>query len=164
MTSEVPSEVSLCTSSLLPHIPLTIWTWAMYHPSPPCSLSPCWVKCLPWTPVPSAEVPSVLLWLTQITSLPRGPTRFHWLDVSLPSQFSQDMSTVPLSWQALSLRETTTLWKTGLGLGCLRALSLSLLQRTKRTLYGPQETAQPVARVERADLGTDLSRSLCCRS
>lgn len=93
MTYQVLPKVSLSISPLLNHFSLVPRTWAMCHfLNTPTS----WLYFFPLSEMPFmnallfAEVLLVLLGLTQVPSLPRGPLRFNWLEFSFSSQFFQD--------------------------------------------------------------------------
>lgn len=95
MTHQVLPKVSLSIYPLFYHIPLVSGIWAIYHflntPVPIALLYLLSYEMPTVNPLLSAEVLSVLLGLTQVPSLPSGPPKFHWLEFSFFSQFSQDM-------------------------------------------------------------------------
>lgn len=170
MTYQVLPKVSLSISPLLNHFSLVPRTWAMCHfLNTPVPTS--WLYFFPLSEMPFmnallfAEVLLVLVGLTQVPSLPRGPLRFNWLEFSFSSQFFQDTLTALIITSSVPQEDHHPL-EGNAGFGIFwkgsQPSPAESIQKTLQTIGNRQ--LSPGLRQREQTLDTHLSRSLCCRS
>lgn len=104
------------------------------------------------------------LGLTQAPPFPRGPPRFHRLDLSFFSQSSQNTPTASIITSPVPQGDQHPFGRQGWVGDFLGRLSAFPSWRAYKIHYTGHRKLSPGLRQREWPSGTDLSRSVCCRS